>query len=247
MIKRGISTTCVSPVARTLCRLIKTEKQLVKPELDKKLMMVVTRGQTGSDSPVMPTPSTTAPVRNNVNTTTVSEAGSMGRCGERAASIDLTASAANGSQTLQMRTNTKATQMGTILRSGLPWLPTDDEYGTEPEDAYSHGDRPDPLKADWERTVGGAVGGNRRLVPPHVILVEDAECCDGKIMDPSSQRACEEQRLYRERALVDHTSLGGTAYGAERTHTADYGEPETNYYVDRDPWYTQSHSGRPCP
>ena len=113
-------------------------------------MMVVTRGQTGSDGPVMPTPSTTAPVRHNANVTTVSEAGSAGRCGERAVSTDPTASAANGTQTSQAGTNTRSTQMGPTLRSVLPWLPMDDESGTEPEDPYSHGDQPDPLKADWE-------------------------------------------------------------------------------------------------
>ncbi len=113
-------------------------------------MMVVTRGQTGSDGPVTPTPSTTAPVRHNANVTTVSDAGSTGRCGERAASADPTASAANGTQTSQVGTNTRSTQMGSTLRSGLPWLPTGDESGTEPEDPYSQGDRPDPMKADWE-------------------------------------------------------------------------------------------------
>ncbi len=30
-------------------------------------------------------------------------------------------------------------------------------------------------------------------------------------------------------------------------HTEDYREPEVDYYVDRDPWYTQSQLGRPCP
>ncbi len=90
-------------------------------------------------------------------------------------------------------------------------MPTDDESGTEPEDPYSQGDRPDPLKTDWERTVGGAVGENRRLVPPRVILVEDAECCDGSMIDPSSQHANDESRLCRERAPVNHASVGATA------------------------------------
>ncbi len=103
------------------------------------------------------------------------------------------------------------------------------------------------MKADWERTVGGAVGGNRRLVPPRIILLEDAECCDGRIMDPSSQRTHDESRLYRERAPVNHASLGVTVYGTERNHAADYGEPETDCYADRDPWCTQSQLGRPCP
>ncbi len=123
-------------------------------------------------------------------------------------------------------------------------MPTDDESGTEPEDPYSQGDRPDTLKTDWERTLGGAVGGNRRLVPPRVILVEGAECSDSVL---SSQCASDELRSYRERAPVNHASVGAPAYSAERNHAADYGEPKTNYYADRDPWYTQSQSGRPCP
>ena len=158
----------------------------MKLELDNELMMVVTRGQTGSDGPVTPTASTAAPVRHNTNVTITPEAGSTGRCGERAASTDPTTSAANGTQTSQAETTTRSTQMGPTARSGLPWLPTDDESGTEPEDPYSQGDRPDPWKADWERTVGGAVGGNRRLAPPCVLLVEDAECREGRILNSSS-------------------------------------------------------------
>ncbi len=116
-------------------------------------MMVVTRGQTGSDGPVTPTASTAASVRHNTNVTITLEAGSTGRCGERAASTDPTASAANGTQTSQTETTTRSTQMGSTVRSGLPWLPTDDESGTEPEDPYSQSNRPDPWKADWEWTV----------------------------------------------------------------------------------------------
>ncbi len=84
------------------------------------------------------------------------------------------------------------------------------------------------------------------MVPLRIILVGDAECCDGRIMDPASQRANEESRSYRERAPVNHASVGATVYSAERSHAADYGEPENNYYADRDPWCTQSQSGRPC-
>ncbi len=93
--------------------------------------------------------------------------------------------------------STKSTQMGPTLRSGLPWLATDDESGTETEDPYSQGDRPDPLKSGWERTVRGDVEGNRRLVPPHVVLVEEPECCEGRMMDPPSQRQNDESRPYR--------------------------------------------------
>ncbi len=80
----------------------------------------------------------------------MSDAGSAGRSGERAASTDPTVSAASGTQTSQAGTNTRSTQMGFTLRSGLTWLPTDDESGTEPEDLYSQGDRPDPMKVGWK-------------------------------------------------------------------------------------------------
>ncbi len=133
--------------------------------------------------------------------------------------------------------------MGSAVRSGLPWLPTDEESGPEPEYLYSQGDRPDPLKTDWERTVGG----NRRSVPPRVLLVEDAEGHEGRILHPSSLRACDEPRLYRGRAPVTNSSSGVTTCGVDRNCTGDYGEPEMDGYIVRDPWYTQSQSGRPCP
>ncbi len=203
--------------------------------------MVVTRGQTGSDGPVTPTASTAALVRHNTNVMITSEAGSTGRCGERAASTDPTASAANVNQTSQAETTTQSTQMGSTARSGLPWLPTDDESGTEPEDPYSQRDQPDPWKADWERTVGG----NRRLAPPRVLLVEDAECREGRILNSSSLRACDEPRLYRERVPATNASSGITMYGVDRSCAADYGEPEMDGYIVRDPWHPQSQSGRP--
>ncbi len=137
--------------------------------------------------------------------------------------------------------------MRPTARSGLPWLPTDDESGTEPEDPYSQGDRPDPWKADWERTVGGAVGGNRHVAPPCVSLVEDAGCREGRILNSSSLRACDEPRLYGERAPVTNASSGGTTYGVDRSCVADYSELEMDGYIARDPWYTQSQLGRPCP
>ncbi len=137
--------------------------------------------------------------------------------------------------------------MGPAARSGLPWLPTDDESGTEAEDPYSQGDRPNPWKADWERTIGGAAGGSRRWAQPRVLLVEDAECREGRIVNTSSWRACDEPRSYRDRAPVTNTSSGATMYGAERNYTADYSEPEVDGCIVRDPWLTQSQSGRPCP
>ncbi len=91
------------------------------------------------------------------------------------------------------------------------------------------------------------MGGNRRLAPPCVLLVEDAECREGRILDSSSLRACDETRLYRERAPVTKVSSGVTTYGIDRSCTADYGEHETDGCIARDPWHTQSQSGRPCP
>ncbi len=77
--------------------------------------------------------------------------------------------------------------------------------------------------------------------------MEDAECREGTILDSSSLRACDESRLYREHAPPTNASSGVTAYGADRNCTADYGEHETDGYIARDPWCTQSQSGRPCP
>ncbi len=51
----------------------------------------------------------------------------------------------------------------------------------------------------------------------------------------------------------DHTErvilASGSAmlYSAEKSRTEDYGEPEADYYADRDPWYTQFQLGRLCP
>ncbi len=80
-----------------------------------------------------------------------------------------------------------------------------------------------------------------------MLLVEDAECHEGRILDPSSLRACDEPRLYIERAPVTNASSGVATYGVDRSCTADYGEPEMDGYIVRDPWYTQFQSGRPCP
>ncbi len=62
----------------------------------------------------------------------------------------------------------KANQADPTTRSRLPWLPTDDEPETEPEDMYSQEDRLDqldPHKDQWERAVGGAVTGITQMPP----------------------------------------------------------------------------------
>ncbi len=53
------------------------------------------------------------------------------------------AGANGGGETTQAGGCTKATQVDPAKRSRVPWLPTDEETETEPEDLYSQGDRVD--------------------------------------------------------------------------------------------------------
>ena len=71
---------------------------------------------------------------------------------------------------------TKATQPDPAKGSRVQWLPTDEETETEPEDLYSQGDRVDSRKDRWERAVGGAVSGTRRLIPLRGPLGRDPDC-----------------------------------------------------------------------
>ncbi len=71
-----------------------------------------------------------------------------------------------GGVTTQAGGCTKATQTEPATRSRLPWLPTDEETESKPEDLNSQGDRMDSHKYQWEKAVGGAVSGTRCLVPP---------------------------------------------------------------------------------
>ncbi len=68
--------------------------------------MVATRGQAGGDGPVTSTPNAAAPVPHTATLTPVSEAGSAGRCGDRATSADAAASTVSGTQTTQMGIST---------------------------------------------------------------------------------------------------------------------------------------------
>ncbi len=79
----------------------------------------------------------------------------------------------------------KAMQVDPAVRPGLPWLATDNESETEPEDLYSQGDRPDPHKDRWERAVGGVVVGIRHLVSPPGTLVGEIDCCEEGTADCS--------------------------------------------------------------
>ncbi len=55
----------------------------------------------------------------------------------------------------------------------------------EPENVYSQGHRPNPLKYGWEQAIGGPVGGVRYLVPPHTALTEETEFCEERMADYS--------------------------------------------------------------
>ncbi len=118
-----------------------------------------------------------------------SEAGTMGRYGDRAIPVDPISDTS--------RTSTRSTQMAPAPWLKLPWLATDDESGIEPEGVYSQGDRPDPLKAGWQRAVDGFVGGIRQLAPPHAILTEESECCEERMTDYSRPRQYSKSRPYR--------------------------------------------------
>ncbi len=88
--------------------------------------MVATRGQTGSDGPATSTPSSAAPGRHPVVSTPTPDTEANG-----------------GGETTQAGGCSKATQVDPAKRSRVPWLPTDEETETEPEDLYSQGDRVD--------------------------------------------------------------------------------------------------------
>ncbi len=152
-------------------------------------------------------------VRHTAGLAPVSEAGPVGRCGDRATPAG---SAASGMQTTQTGTNTRSTHMGPGPRSKLPWLATDHESGMEPENVYSQGDQPDPLEAGWERAVGGAVGGVRYFVPPHAALAEETDCRKERMTDYSRPREYSESRPYRIRHPVNRASTSAIISSAAR-------------------------------
>ncbi len=99
--------------------------------------MVATRRQTGSDGLATSTPSSAAPVRHPVVSAPTPDAGANG-----------------GGETTQAGGCTKVTQVDPATRSRVPWLPTNEETETEPEDLYSQGDRVDRKKIDGNELLG---------------------------------------------------------------------------------------------
>ncbi len=126
------------------------------------------------------------------------------------------------------------------MRSRLPWLATDEEFETEPEDLYSQGDRPDPHKDRWKRAVGGAVSGMRQLVPPQGPLAQEEDCCTEGIADHPRFCAYCGPRTLRVRNPADRAGASATIACATHSRPEDCDEPEIDHYASRDPWYPQS-------
>ncbi len=89
-----------------------------------------------------------------------------------------------------------ATQVDPAKRSRVPWLPTDEETETEPEDLYSQGDQIDSRKDRWEPAVGGAASGIRCLLPPRGPLGRGPECCEEETNERSQQSRYGETRPF---------------------------------------------------
>ncbi len=112
-------------------------------------------------------------------------------------STDLTGGATGEGVTTQAGGCTKVTQADPVMRLRLPWLSTDEETETKPEDFYSQGDRVDSCKDRWEKAVGGIVSETRRLIPPQGPLVRDPDCCEEEPNDRSRQSWYGESRPFR--------------------------------------------------
>ena len=174
------------------------------------------------------TPSSAAPVRHTATSAPTPNAGANG-----------------GGVTTQAGGCTKATQADLAARSRVPWLPTDEETETEPEDLYSQGDRADSHKDRWERAVGGAVSGTQRLVPPRGPLGRDPDCCEEEMNDRSQQSRYGESRPLRYGHPAGRAGASATVTCATYGEIDDCCESEDDCYSSRDPWYMQSQMSRP--
>ncbi len=155
------------------------------------------------------------------------------------------AGANGGGETTQAGGCTKATQVDPATRVRVPWLPTDEETDTEPEDLYSQGDQVDSRKDRWERAVGGAVSGTRHLIPPRGSLGRDPDYCEEEVIDRSQQSRYGESRPFRLGHPVGHAGASATVTRATCGETDDCCEPEGDCYSSQGPWYTQSQMNRP--
>ncbi len=180
--------------------------------------MVATRGQTGSDGPVTSTPSSVVPGRHPAMSTPTPDVGANG-----------------GAETMQAGGCSKATQVDPAKRSRVPWLPTDEETETEPEDLYSHGNRIDSRKDRWELAAGGATSGIRRLLSPRGLLSRDPECYEEEMNDRSQQSRYGESRPLRLGHPAGRSGASATITRAPYKETEDCCEPAGECYSSREP------------
>ncbi len=140
---------------------------------------------------------------------------------------------------------TKATQVDPAARSRVPWLSTDEETETEPEDLYSQEDHVDSGKDRWERAVGGAVSGTRHLVPPRGPLGRESDCCEEEMNERSQQSRYGESRPFKLGHPEGRAGASATVTCAMYGEADDCCESEGECCSSRDPWYTQSQTSRP--
>ncbi len=93
--------------------------------------------------------------------------------------------------------------------------------------------------------MGGAVGGISSLIPLWGPLARETDCCDEGIVDHPRQYPYSESRPLRLRDPADHAGASATITSAAYGGTGGCCDPGSDYYVSRDPWYTQSQSNRP--
>ncbi len=93
-------------------------------------------------------------------------------------------------------------------------------------------------KYRWERPVGGAVSGIRRLLPPGGPLGRDPNCREDETQEQSQQSRYGETRPYRLGHPAGRSGASATVTRATYEETEDCCEPEGDCYSSRDPWYT---------
>ncbi len=103
---------------------------------------------------------------------------------------------------------------------------------------YSQGDQLDPHKDHWQRAVGGAVSGIRKLIPPRGLLSRETDCCDEGIVNCSRQCPYSESRPPGLRHPAGCAGASAMITSAAYGRTDECCDPDSDYYASRNPWYT---------
>ena len=88
------------------------------------------------------------------------------------------------------------------------------------------------------------MSGIRQMMPPRGPLAREADCCEEGIIDHSRQCQYNEARPLRLRYPVDLAGGSATISSAAYAGTDECCDPDSDYYVSRDPWYMPSQSNR---